>query len=160
MIFTMDPLISDMKINEITRKTKGFTLILIHLDQKSGYGEVDIAVIYNRILTSITTFSIQIHVTPCVFLWISLIFISKFKGSIVKINKSNKNNHFYFFYQFFHFYHFSYSLLRASPSFYPSCFRLNIMYSTALNQVAVDRNIFQRPLLHISIVLMLDCLQL
>ena len=65
----MDPLNFGMKINEITRKTKGFTLILMHLDQKSGYGEVGIAVIYNRILTSITTFSIQIHVKPCVFLW-------------------------------------------------------------------------------------------
>ena len=63
----MDPLIFDMKINEITRKTTDFTLILIHLDQTSGYGEVDIAVIYNRILTSITTFSIQIHEKKHVF---------------------------------------------------------------------------------------------
>ena len=86
----MDPFIFDMKINEILRKTKGVILISIHLDQKSGYGEVDIAVIYNIILTSITTFSIQIHVKPFVFLRISLIFISKIKGSIVKINKSNK----------------------------------------------------------------------
>ena len=86
----MDPLNFDMKINEITRKTKGFTLILIHLDQKSGYGEVDIAVIYNRILTFITTFVFQIHVKPFVFLRISLIFISKIKGAIVKINESSK----------------------------------------------------------------------
>ena len=86
----MDPLIFDMKINELLRKTKCFILISIHLDQKSGYGEVDIAVIYNIILTSITTFSIQIHVKPFVFLRISLMFISKFKGFIVKLNKSSK----------------------------------------------------------------------
>ena len=71
LIFTMDPLNFGMKINEITRKTTGFTLILMHLDQKSGYGEVDIAVIYNRILTSITIFVFQIHVKPFVFLRIS-----------------------------------------------------------------------------------------
>ena len=86
----MDTLNFGMKISEITRKTKGFTLILMHLDQKSGYGEVDIAVIYNRILTFITTFVFQIHVKPCVFLRISLNFISKIKGSIVKTNKSSK----------------------------------------------------------------------
>ena len=56
LIFAMDPLIFDMKINEILRKTNGFTRILMYVDQKSGYGEVDIAVIYNRILTFITTF--------------------------------------------------------------------------------------------------------
>ena len=89
LIFTMDPLIFDMKINEILRKTKGFMLISIHLDQTSGYGEVDIAVIYNIILTSITTCSIQIKVKPFVFFRISLIVISKFKGFIVKINTSS-----------------------------------------------------------------------
>ena len=64
----MDPLIFDMKINEILRKTNGFTRISMYVDQKSGYGEVDIAVIYNRILTFITTFVFQIHVKPCVSL--------------------------------------------------------------------------------------------